>query len=84
MRRAYDYYEAAQQGLGHQFVEYFVEALEAIASHGDSFNVLYKHARRVIVRKFPYGVFFRDRESHWDIFAVLDLRQNPRRWQRRA
>ena len=84
LRQAYDYYEAAQQGLGKRFVRHFIEAIDAISERTESFPIMYKNARRAIIQKFPYGVFFRDVGTHLDIFAVVDLRRHPRVWRRRV
>lgn len=84
LRYAYNYYEAAQKGLGKRLLRHFVEALDAISERAESFPIMHKNARRAIIRKFPYGVFFRDVGTHLDIFAVVDLRRHPREWRRRA
>lgn len=84
LRKAYDYYEAAQKGLGHRFVQHFVEALDAISERAESFPIMYRFARRAIIRRFPYGVFFRDLGTHLEIFAIVDLRRHPREWRRRV
>jgi plasmid stabilization system protein ParE len=37
-----------------------------------------------LLRRFPYSVYFLDREDAVVVFAVLHQHRNPTEWQRRA
>jgi toxin ParE1/3/4 len=84
LREAYDWYEAARPELGKRFVRHLADTLDAISERSSSFPIVYRTARRAIIRRFPYGLFFRDRGTHLEIFAIVDLRRHPRVWRRRA
>ena len=83
LREAYAWYEGMQNGVGRRFVAHLAETLQSISARSNSFPVVHKSARRAIVRRFPYGVFFRDLKTHLEIFAIVDLRRHPREWRRR-
>ena len=47
------------------------------------FPIVYRDARRTLLRRFPYAFFFRTTEEKTLIVAVADLRRDPSRWLRR-
>ena len=59
LRKTYDWYEKQQAGLGRRFTTAFVEAIDMAVERPTSFPVTHKDVRRVILNKFPYGLFFR-------------------------
>jgi hypothetical protein len=48
------------------------------------FPMVYEDVRRALLRRFPYGIFFRDLGGTRRVIAVMDLRRDPQRWRRRA
>lgn len=66
-----DWYESKRVGLGDDFVgevdAAFARALEA----PQSFPIVYRTLRRVVVRRFPYLVYFRQEVDVVRVFGVL-------------
>ena len=45
---------------------------------------LYREARRVLLRRFPYAVYFVDEGEFIEVFAILHQQQEPAVWQTRV
>jgi toxin ParE1/3/4 len=83
VRRAGDWYERQRPGLGRQFVAEVDAALNRVAENPYQYQVLHREARRAIVRRFPYGAFYRIEGDKVVVFCVMDLRQDPATWEAR-
>ena len=80
---AYQWYESQRKGLGEDFLLCIEEALSRASRNPAIYSVIYNEVRRVLIRRFPFGVFFIDRESSISVLAVLHARRNPRTWKGR-
>jgi plasmid stabilization system protein ParE len=81
---AYAWYEARQVGLGSRFLDHIQTALDRIAERPLMFPVVRRDARRAIVPKFPYSIYFRIRGDDVRILAVVHQSRHPPAWQRRG
>lgn len=59
LRQATRWYERKMAGLGREFVAEIDAVLDRILENPLQYQIVYRHARRAITRKFPYGVFYR-------------------------
>ncbi|MBK7583338.1 MAG: type II toxin-antitoxin system RelE/ParE family toxin [Myxococcales bacterium] len=71
------YYEAERANLGLGFLDEFDHALSLIRATPLLFTLVDDPVRRVLLRRFPYGVFYVSGEERDTILAVVDLRQDP-------
>jgi toxin ParE1/3/4 len=78
------WYEQQRAGLGDEFILCVDAAFERIRRMPEVHPILYKDARRALVRRFPYGVFYRVEADYISVLAVMHNRRDPRRWQSRA
>ena len=83
LRKAYDWYEDQSGGLGTRFLHMFFEAVDPAVERPNSFPRVEGDIRRVIVPKFPFGVFFRDVGDEIRVIGVIDLRTDDRKWRER-
>jgi toxin ParE1/3/4 len=81
--QAAEWYEKRSQGLGRAFLELIEQTLEDLTERPRQFPLVYRDVRRALLKRFPYGVFFRLRREEIRVLAVMHLSRNPRRWQRR-
>jgi toxin ParE1/3/4 len=58
------------------------EAVERIRRDPRSFPMIHGQIRRLVLRRFPYAVYFREQGAEILVIA-LHGRQDPRRWQQR-
>ena len=76
------WYEARGRGLGADFLRAFEAALSAIKRHPQAFPVIFKEARRAMLRKFPYSVIFTVSADEIIIVACFHAKRNPKRWRK--
>ena len=69
--------------LGTDFLTCVEESLEVIRRNPELFAIVHKDVRRAIIRRFPYGVFYRLVGEAIVVVAVMHARRDPRRWQER-
>ena len=77
------WYEGEQPGLSEKLYERIESTLEAIAERPKSFPVMRKDVRRALVKTFPYAIYFRIKEDHVLVLAILHAARSPREWRRR-
>lgn len=77
---AVDYYESREKGLGSRLRELIAIALERIRENpqcgvATSFNLqLFR------IRRFPYGILFKNRDEAIHVFALYHLSRRPGYW----
>ena len=76
-------YEEQRPGLGIEFANAIDEVVERISSNPLAFPIVHSEIRRAVVRRFPYGIYFRVLEDQIVVTAVMHGRRHPRRWQGR-
>jgi len=82
-QRAAQRYERESSGLGVAFLDIVGQTLEAITENPLRFPVVYRDVRRALLKRFPYGIFFRLLPTQIRVTAVMHLARHPSRWQRR-
>jgi len=80
----YQWYEAQRKGLGENFLLCVEEALSRVSRDPSIYLVVYKDIRRILIHRFPFGVFFIESESTISVLAVLHARRNPKTWKGRT
>ena len=81
INRAVIWYEEQRVGLGREFLAELKVSLRKIAERPNSFPVDYRHARRALLDRFPYKVYFvvPDDDRPVVVIAVLHGAQSPSR-----
>ena len=77
-------YELQRPGLGREFVVEVDAALNRLGENPFQYQVLHREARRSIVHRFPYGVFYRVEARNIIVFCVNHLHQDPTVWKSRV
>jgi len=78
------WYENQRPGLGAEFVLELDAAIERAAKNPNIYVILYQTARRVLLHRFPYAVYFVHESSVIEVFAILHQQRNQLVWQKRA
>jgi len=81
---AWRWYEERREGLGDEFLEVVRAALESIRAHPDSAPVVHRDVRRQLLRRFPYGLFYRVIGGQVVVVACFHAKRNPRVWRSRG
>jgi plasmid stabilization system protein ParE len=80
---AKQWYDENRSGLGDEFVEAVESTFQRIAETPLAFAEVHGSIRRAIMRRFPYGVYFRVLDAEIVVLGVIHGRRDPRRWQSR-
>ena len=78
------WYEAIREGLGDEFLLCIEAGLDHIRRLPQAAVEVYPGIRRVVVRRFPYGIFYRVDSNQIAILAVYHSSRDPRGWQKRV
>ena len=81
---AYRWYEEQREGLGADFLLRFEEGLGKIQSAPATYPIVYKNVRRVLISRFPYGIFYIVESDLIVVLAVFHERRDPSAWQSRV
>ena len=77
------WYEGESKGLGSAFLEIMDRTLATVVENPHLFPVVHRDVRRALLKRFPYGVFFRIKPDRIRVIAVTHLARNPSTWQKR-
>lgn len=55
---AFVWYEEHRENLGFEFLQILDETILLLQQQPQSFQIIFKNIRRVLLRKFPYAVFY--------------------------
>lgn len=81
---AFRWYESKRVGLGEDFVDEVDAAFVRVTEVPGSFPIVYRGLRRVVLRRFPYLVYFRHEEDLVQVFGVLHGRRDRKILRRRS
>jgi len=84
VEEAYRWYESQQAGLGEEFLEATGLVIESVMANPELFPIIHRQTRRVLLRRFPYGLYYRIVDDQIVIVACMHGRRDPRRWQSRT
>ena len=81
---AYRWYEKERSGLGSEFLEAVDKIVKMIAENPKRFPVIRRDVRRALLRRFPYGIFYRVVSGHMVVIACFHGKRNPKVWGSRG
>ncbi len=83
IRETHHWYRRISPALGDQFLEAVDQAISLAADNPLAFQVTHRSLRRVLLRRFPYALFFLTEESRIVVVGVLHQARPPRVAQER-
>jgi plasmid stabilization system protein ParE len=84
LAEAKKWYEGKQSDLGEEFLEAIEVVFDHIRRIPEAATEVAPGVRRVVVRRFPYGVFYRVDTDQIAILAVYHSKRDPKGWQDRV
>ncbi|MCU0835671.1 MAG: type II toxin-antitoxin system RelE/ParE family toxin [Chromatiaceae bacterium] len=84
LEEAAAWYERQREGLGQDFLDESERTFDQNAENPLLYPVLHREARRAVVRRFPFGVFYRVEEASIVVVAVMHGSRHPKQWKQRA
>jgi len=80
---AYAWYEEQQVGLGDEFLFAVENAIASVVDHPEAYPVVHRDTRRILLIRFPYGLYYRTVGSKVVIVACMHAARHPKRWRSR-
>ena len=76
---AYLWYEKQRAGLSEEFPLEVEAVRERILRNPDTFPVMHRHTRRVLLKRFPYAMYYRLAGDLVIVVACMHGRRDPKR-----
>lgn len=76
LQAARDWYESKQIGLGDVFLDEVAEAMGRLAHRPDLARPYYRQFHRILLRRFPYKLFYQVIDDQVIVFRVLHAKQS--------
>ena len=83
MTEAALFYEAANTGLGQDFLDDIQHAIDGVREHPEMGIVVSKELRRVLIRRFPFTVIYAVGPEQIVVVAIAHQRRRPGYWKGR-
>lgn len=78
------WYKNIRTNLGHEFIESIDSSIKLIQQLPESFPKVYKNIRRILLKRFPFGIFYLIDKKKIIILAVFHVSRDPRSWKTRV
>jgi plasmid stabilization system protein ParE len=78
---ARNWYESQLDGLGRRFVAELDHAIQNAHENPQHYQVVHREIRRVLLRRFPYAVFFISEPERVVVLAILHQYEDPTKWE---
>lgn len=84
IEQASAWYERQRTGLGRDFLDEVLDALDRIADDPRIYPVVHRQTHRAVIHRFPFGVFYRVKDDTIVVLAVMHGSRHPLAWQQRS
>jgi plasmid stabilization system protein ParE len=74
--------KSKRRGLGDEFAECVQEQLRYLEKNPKVHAEIYKNARRAVVRRFPYLVYYAIKGSRVQVASVIRASRKSARWKK--
>jgi plasmid stabilization system protein ParE len=81
---ALDWYWERSPAAARQFIEAINEAMQRIEEAPERHPIVRGHLRRVLLRRFPYGIYYKIYPSTISVVGVIHGHRHPDTWLSRA
>jgi plasmid stabilization system protein ParE len=78
------WYEEQRAGLGLEFLQEAQVVLSSIAERPLAYQVVHRAAHRALLRRFPFGVFYRVEPDNVVVIGILHGSRDPNSWKART
>lgn len=83
LAEARQWYAHQRADLDLEFMQSIDDAMSRIVASPSQYPNIYKSLRRIVVRRFPFAIFYEVAANETQIIAVFHSRRDPERWKSR-
>ncbi|MGA9335070.1 MAG: type II toxin-antitoxin system RelE/ParE family toxin [Rudaea sp.] len=84
IQEAATWYEEQRAGLGHEFLDEVLRIFAGICAQPGQYPIVHRKARRALMHRFPFGVYYRVEQAFIIVVAVMHGRRHPMRWKSKS
>ena len=77
------WYEQQHEGLGDEFLDEVLLSLDTITDNPYLFAEIHRQTRRVMINRFPFGIYYRIKGELVIVVAVMHGSRDPKLWRQR-
>lgn len=77
LSNTFRWYEEQSPGLGHDFLRAVEVSLGSVQRHPLAFSQVHRQIRRVLLRRFPYGIFYLVHRHTLVVLACFHFKRSP-------
>ena len=77
LHEGFEFYEAQKRGVGQYFLTQIFSDIESLQSFAGVHIVCFGQYYRLLVKKFPFAIYYRIFDAQIRIYAVIDCRRSP-------
>jgi plasmid stabilization system protein ParE len=78
------WYAEQRPGLGQELLDEALWSFQQIAEQPRFYPIVHRDTRRALLRRFPFGVFYRIEPDFIVVVAVMHGSRDPQRWKQRT
>lgn len=78
------WYEEQRPGLGQRFLDEAQVTLAAIAERPLAYQLVHRTARRAVLRRFPFGIFYCVEPDQAVVVGIFHGSRDPNSWKART
>ncbi len=82
LTEAIEYYEGQRLGLGYEFLTEVESAIDKIVQFPNAWTLVSNRTRRILLKRFQFGLLYQVRDDDIIIAAIMDLRRDPTTWEK--
>jgi len=71
------YDEQKYPGLGDRFLDTFYASLSHVQEDGEIYRAAYQDFRKILIRPFPYSVYYRLHSNIWIVTLAIHAARKP-------
>lgn len=83
LAEARQWYAHQREDLDLEFMQSIDDAMSRIVASPDQYPNVYKSLRRIVIRRFPFAIFYEVAADEIQVIAVFHSRRDPERWKAR-
>jgi len=83
LKAGFEWYETQTSGLGSEFVRAVDACLSSVGRNPLAYPLIYRQARRALLRRFPYSILYVIDQETVAIVACYHGKRDPKFWQDR-
>lgn len=84
LAQQFDYYNSRKKGLGNDFLREVSKIFRQIEQTPLRNAPIYRNARRALVRRYPFKVFYMFENETVEVIGVIHFRRDQPTWQQRV